>query len=359
MDRLNALFALDRAAYHAVYAPDAAAEIARRVMVPAPPQTKATLRAHPKLLANVDVLFSGWGAPRIDAEFLAAAPRLKAIFYGAGAINGWCTPAVWARGIAVTTANDANAIPVAEYTLATTLFSLKHGWRLAGDRGGPKRFEIRPEVPGNYGAVVGLVGMGTIARLVVKMLAPFGVRVITHDPFLAPEEAVRLGVTSVGLADLFALADVVSLHAPELANTRGMVTGALLRSMRPGATFINTSRGALVREGDLAAVLRDRPDLQAVLDVTEQEPLPPSSPLIGLENLVLTPHIAGSQGRECQRMGQHMVDELDRYLAGRPLLWQVRPAALDGSVHQSTLAPQASDDRRVFRPLVAPAALGA
>jgi phosphoglycerate dehydrogenase-like enzyme len=113
-----------------------------------------------------------------------------------------------------------------------------------------------------------------------------------------------------------------------------MITAELLNSMKKGATFINTARGHVVRENELIQVLEDRPDLQAVLDVTEQEPLPLSSPLNALPNVVLTPHIAGSQGRECQRMGQYMVDELDRYLAGSPLLWQVKAGALAHSVHQ-------------------------
>ena len=338
MDRPRALFILDRDAYDAVYAPAAAAEVGRRVTLVAPPQTKRSIAARPQLLADVDVIFSGWGAPTMDAAFLAAAPRLAAVFYGAGAINGWCTPAVWDRDIVVTTANDANAIPVAEFTVATALFALKAGFRLAADSGVPKQFQVRTDVPGNYRTTIGLVGMGTIARLVVRLVAPFGMRVVTFDPHLSAEAAASLGVTPVGLAELFATSDVVSLHAPELPSTRGMVTGALVRSLRPGGVFINTSRGSLVREAELAAALRDRPDLHAVLDVTDREPLPASSPLHSLGNLTLTPHIAGSQGRECQRMGQYMVDELDRYLAGRPLRHQVRPERLNGSVHQLAAA---------------------
>ena len=90
----------------------------------------------------------------------------------------------------------------------------------------------------------------------------------------------------------------------------------------------------VVNEEDLIKVLQERPDLQAVLDVTQQEPPPPSSPLHKLRNVILTPHIAGSNGRECQRMGQYMVDELDRYLSGSPLLWEVRASELAHSVHE-------------------------
>ncbi|MGC4033459.1 MAG: hydroxyacid dehydrogenase [Tepidisphaeraceae bacterium] len=286
-----------------------------------------------ELLRDVEVIFSGWGCPKIDAAFLDHAPNLQAIFYAAGAVSGWATPTIWERGIVVTTANQANAIPVAEYTVATTLFSLKNGWRLAR-RNAHRGFEIRPDVAGAYRSVVGLVGMGTIARLVVNLLASYDLRAITYDPYLSQEEALRLGVESVSLERLFSESDVISLHAPDLPNTWDLVNGPLLASMKPNATLINTSRGRVVNEEALIQVLQERPDLFAVLDVTQQEPLPAESPLNHLANVVLTPHIAGSQGRECQRMGQYMVEELDRFINGRPLQWAIRPEALAHSVHQ-------------------------
>ncbi|MGC4030969.1 MAG: hydroxyacid dehydrogenase [Tepidisphaeraceae bacterium] len=334
MECPNGLFVLGRDAYEVVYAPTAAAEIAERVNIIAPPQTEVSIAENPELLADIDFIFSGWGCPKMDSVFLNHAPNLKAVFYAAGAISGWATQAVWDRGVLVTTANHANAIPVAEFTVATTLFSLKHGWQLACKRKPHKGFEIRPGVPGVYKSVVGLVGMGTIARLVVNLLASYDVKVLTYDPYLSAEEALRLGVENVSLEQLFAESDVVSLHAPDLPSTKHMINGRLLSTLRQGATFINTARGSVVCESELIQVLTARPDLQAVLDVTQKEPLPIDSPLNTLANVVLTPHIAGSQGRECQRMGQYMVDELDRYLAGRPLQWAVQPAAVANSVHQ-------------------------
>src|SRR5439155_15284758 len=112
--------------------------------------------------------------------------------------------------------------------------------------------------------------------------------------------------------------------APVVPETVGMITGALVDSMWPGATLINTARGVIVREAEMVEVLSRRPDLQAVLDVSDPvEPPAADSPLYALENVVLTPHIAGSAGPECRRMGRYMVEELRRYLAGEPLKWQV------------------------------------
>ena len=162
-----------------------------------------------------------------------------------------------------------------------------------------------------------------IGRLVRERLRPFDLKVLAYDPFIKPEDAAALGVTLVPLDVLFRKCDVVSLHTPWLKETEGLITGALLASMKPGATFINTARGAVVREAEMVEVLQQRPDLSAVLDVTDPEPPVANSPLYTLPNVLLTPHIAGSMARECRRMGRYMVEELDRFLTGRPLAWKI------------------------------------
>jgi phosphoglycerate dehydrogenase-like enzyme len=125
------------------------------------------------------------------------------------------------------------------------------------------------------------------------------------------------------LEDIFRRSDVVSLHTPWLKETEGMVTGAHFELMKSGAVFINTARGAVVRENEMTEVLSRRPDLTAVLDVTNPEPPEKESLLYTLPNVVLTPHIAGSMDGECRRMGSYMLEELKRYLNGEPLLWTV------------------------------------
>ena len=162
-----------------------------------------------------------------------------------------------------------------------------------------------------------------IGQLVCERLRPFDVQIIAYDPFIAEADAARLGVKLVTLAELFAQADVVSVHTPWLPETVGLITGALLGSMKPNSTFINTSRGAIVREDELIATLKSRPDLWAILDVTWPEPPEAGSPLYSLPNIIVTPHIAGSLAQECWRMGQYMVDELTLYLAGKPLKWEI------------------------------------
>jgi phosphoglycerate dehydrogenase-like enzyme len=133
-----------------------------------------------------------------------------------------------------------------------------------------------------------------------------------------------LGVKLTSLDDLFRLAQVVSLHTPWLPETEGLITGRHFRLMPPHSAFINTARGAVVREAEMIEVLRERPDITAVLDVTHPEPPQAESPLYTLPNVLLTPHIAGAMGGECRRLGESVLGELRRYLEGKPLVHQVR-----------------------------------
>jgi len=318
-----ALFILDARAFDRIYGAEGHAEVARRTALLADPLTRDAAKARPELLRAAEVIFSGWGAPVMDAAFLAGAPRLRAVFYGAGSIRYFATEALWARDIAVTSAQAVNAIPVSEYTLATILFSLKRGWQHALlARRGPEGFKRLP-MPGGFRSRVGLVSLGAIGRLVAERLRPFDVEIIAHDPFVTAAQAAQLGVRLASLPEVFAESDVVSLHSPWLKETEGMITGDLVDVLKPGATLINTARGALVREDELAAVLARRPDLTAVLDVTWPEPPAAGSPLYTLPNVVLTPHIAGSMDRECRRLGQAMIDEFDRWQRGEPLKWRI------------------------------------
>lgn len=155
------------------------------------------------------------------------------------------------------------------------------------------------------------------------LLKQFDLHVFAYDPFITPEEADKLGVSLKPLDALFQTCNVISLHTPRLKETEGMITGDHFRSMKPGAIFINTARGAVVRENEMMKVLKERTDIFAVLDVTHPEPPVPGSPLYTLPNVVLTPHIAGSMNAECRRMGRFIIQELDRFLSGSPLQWRV------------------------------------
>ncbi|MBR7678476.1 hydroxyacid dehydrogenase, partial [Streptomyces daliensis] len=261
-----------------------------------------------------------------DAAALAAAPGLRAVAHTAGTVRHHVTDACWERGIEVSSAAAANALPVAEYTLAMILLANKRVLETArGYRASRARAEWLargPEV-GNYRRTVGILSASLIGRRVIELLRPHDLEVLLYDPYVEAEEAAALGVRAVGLPELFAACDVVSVHTPLLPSTRGLVSRELLALMRPDATLVNTARGAVVDQGALTdAVLAGR--VRAVLDVTEPEVLPPGHPLWECENVLLTPHLAGSQGNELRRLADLTVSEVARWASGEGFAHPVR-----------------------------------
>jgi phosphoglycerate dehydrogenase-like enzyme len=268
----------------------------------------------------VEVILGGWGMPVLDRDFLAGAPALRAVFYGAGSVRGFMTEAAWERGLVVTTAAQANSETTAEFCLSLVIFSLKHGWHFIRDpRAAWSELSARNNVPGLYGSRIGLVSFGRVARRLAVLLRQLPVEVVCWDPVQPREELQRYGVTPCSLEEIFATSHVVSLHTPLLPETEDFIGARLLGTLQSGATLVNTSRGAVVDERALIEILRAREDLTAVLDVTRDEPPAGDSPLFSLPNVVMTPHIAGCNGPECRRLGSSSVDELMRYVQGKPL----------------------------------------
>ncbi|HSI08572.1 MAG: hydroxyacid dehydrogenase [Rariglobus sp.] len=317
------LIILEPSAFERIYGSEHLEAIAQRMHLLAKPMSREEALKHPGLLAQADVIFSGWGAPKMDVAFLAAAPRLKAVFYGAGSIRYFTSDEFWTREIVVSSAYAMNAVPVAEYTLATILLSLKNYWYHAVEIKRLGRLTERVPCAGAYGSKVGLISLGMIGRMVRDRLRAFDVEVLAYDPYVTPDEADRLGVELVSLDDIFRHCDVVSLHTPWLKETEGMIRGRHFELMKTRATFINTARGAVIRESELCEVLQRRTDLTALLDVVWPEPPATDSPLFSLPNVILTPHIAGSRDRECRRMGRLMIEEFDRWNRGEKLQWAI------------------------------------
>lgn len=275
-------------------------------------------------LEDVEVLLSGWKMRALDKTLLDAMPKLKAVFYGAGSIRYISTPEFWSRDIVISSSYAMNGVPVSEYTMSTILLSLKHFWKYSSmaKMGHGWGDAMRP-APGAFGTKVGLVSCGMIARKTIELLKPFDLEISVYCPFLTASDAAELGVKRASLEALFSESDVVSLHTPNLEATRGMIGAEHFSAMKEGATFINTSRGLVIRENEMIEVAKNRPEIYFVLDVTSPEPPNKDSSLLTLPNVVLTPHIAGSMGREIERMGALVLSEVKHYLSGEPLEWAI------------------------------------
>ncbi|SFM14026.1 Phosphoglycerate dehydrogenase [Gracilibacillus orientalis] len=316
---------MNQAPFELVYPEKLRKEIAELSDIYRPPMTNQQIQQDLSVLDEVEVIFSGWGGPKLDQSLLDEAPNLKAFFYAAGSVKSIATDAAWDRGILITNAVKANAVPVAEFTLSQILFCLKKGWTFTRSIRNTKQFPGKPfDIPGTFGSTVGIVSFSTVGKIVCELLKPFDIKVIGYDPYIKDREAEKLGVELCSLDEVFKKSDVVSLHTPLLDETIGMIGKEHFSQMLPNSSFINTSRGAIVRESEMIEVLQDRSDITAVLDVTFPEPPNQDSPLYYLENMVLTPHLAGSEGKECERMGYYMLEEFKRYLIGVPLQWQVK-----------------------------------
>ncbi|MBQ6823859.1 MAG: hydroxyacid dehydrogenase [Clostridia bacterium] len=285
--------------------------------------TKEDLLAAPQRFAEVETVFSTWGMPAMtEEEIRRCLPRLKAVFYGAGSVQSFARPFL-ACGVRIFSAWAANAVPVAEYTVAQIILANKGFFKTMRYSDKTTAKELFSHYPGNYEVKIGIIGAGMIGTMVIERLKSYDLQVLVFDPFLSEEKAAKLEVEKTSLERLFAECSVVSNHLANNEQTQGILHGRLFETMLPYATFINTGRGAQVVEEELIATLTARPDLTAILDVTHPEPPLEGSPLYTLPNCILTPHIAGSSGREVARMGQYMKEEYERFCQGVPCLYEV------------------------------------
>ncbi|MER5974663.1 hydroxyacid dehydrogenase [Streptomyces sp. NPDC002055] len=300
----------------------ATVELEPDLIAPDPPAPYA-----PDALARTEILLTGWGTPPLDATALDRAPRLRAVVHAAGSVKQHLSPEVWERGIAVSSAADANAAPVADFTCAAITLAAKRALSSAA------RYETgRPSLADRQGAdgrTIGIIGASRIGRLVIARLAAHDAefRILLTDPYLSTADAQALGTELVSPDELCRRSSIVSIHAPQLPETHHLLNAHRLSLIPDGGTVINTARGSLV---DTDALTRECATgrLDACLDVTDPDPLPAGHPLLALRNVLVTPHIAGAQGSEVRRLGAYAVAEVERLVHGRPLLGRVTAADL-------------------------------
>lgn len=286
------------------------------------------LEANPEKFKDVEYVFSTWSMPggsEPKDDFGRFMPNLKALFYAAGSVR-YFAESYFKRNVRIFSAYAANAIPVAEYSVAQILLANK-GFYQSSILAKAGKYEEAHKVSlahaGNYDAKIGIIGAGMIGKRVIELLKPYRLNILVHDIFMSEERAKEMGVTKVDLDTLFSQCDVISNHLANVPATVGILTKELFAKMKPNSTFINTGRGQQTDEDGMLEVLEAREDLCAVLDVTIEEPPKENSKFYTLPNVFLTPHIAGSQSNEVQRMSELIVDELERFLKGEKCLYEI------------------------------------
>lgn len=280
-------------------------------------------------LAQARFLITGWGCPMLTPEVLDRMPRLELIAHAAGTVKHHVPAEAWRRGIAVSSAADANAEPVAQYTYAMVVLAGKRALSGAG------RYAQQGQWPSEdwrgaaslVGKTVGIVGASRIGRRVLRLLEGHGLELLLSDPYCDDAAAAAMGARLVDLDELCRRSDIVSIHAPQLPQTRHLIDARRLDLMVDDAVLINTSRGSLVDTEALTQRCKGG-RLDAILDVTDPEPLPAQHPLLRLTNVLVTPHVAGAQGREVMALGEYAVAEVARFYTGEDLGGAVSEADL-------------------------------
>ena len=274
----------------------------------------------PEELARLIPGFEGCiaGLDRFDRAVIEAAGRLRVIArYGVG-VDNVDLAAARERGIQVTNTPGANSDSVAELAVGLMLALARSIPR--ADRATKAGDWPRMHGLSISGKVVGLVGFGAIGRLVAAKLSGFGCNLLAHDPYASSEAAALAGVRLVGLDELAASADFVSLHCPLTEQTRGLVNAAFIARMKPGAFLVNTARGDLVDEAALLEGLQSGKLRGAALDVYAQQPPDPGNPLLALPQVIVTPHMGAHADSATNGMGWGALQNCLAVLRGEPAL---------------------------------------
>lgn len=285
-----------------------------------------------ELFSRTRFLFSTWGMPILtEEEIRRFFPSLEAVFYAAGSVQSFARPFLHC-GVKVFSAWAANAVPVAEYTVSQIILANK-GFYQATRRMKSGEYDKAhtycASFPGSYDTHVGILGAGMIGSAVLERLKEYRLSTWVYDPFVSDEKLAGLGAKRASLEEIFSQCQVISNHIANLPTTQKILRYEHFSRMHPNAVFLNTGRGAQVVEEDLIQALNEEPSRTAVLDVTDPEPPIDESPLWNMENVFLTPHLAGSWGQEVTRMGTYMAEEFSRFIANKPLRWEVTEKLLE------------------------------
>lgn len=280
----------------------------------------------PDLADSYDVLVTSWSTQKFAPQAVIG-ERLRLAVHTAGTIRGLFPASVLEQGLRVAQGGSAPmAVPVAELSLTLTLALLRNlHWmdrRLQATRDWAAS-GLGQLTRGIRGQSIGIVGLSRTGREYASMVTGLGVeRVRAFDPFATEEDAAALGVELVDLGELCASSDVLAIHAPVTDATRHMLDARMIGRMRDGAIVVNTARSAVIdMEALTAELVAGR--LSAGLDVFDIEPLAADSPLYGLDNVLITPHVAGGTVEARFAQGAGVAEEITAFLAGEPMRYEV------------------------------------
>lgn len=276
-----------------------------------------------ELVKDANIIITSWGSPRLTGDIISVAPDLELVVHAAGSIKSVVSEELWDANVRVTGSAAVLGKGVAETTLGLAITSMKYVYPLNETIKNGQWSEEKHKVREFYNCTVGVVSAGFVGRHFIKLLQNFDVDVLLYDPYVTQEEAKAMGAEKVELNDLLKRSDVVSLHAPSIPATDRMLNKETMKLMKDNAVLINTARGSLIDEADLAEELK-KGRFFACIDVTNPEPPAVDHPFRGLPNVIMTPHIAGLVTTGLIRIGRFAVEEIEKYLNNEPMVGEVK-----------------------------------
>lgn len=277
-------------------------------------------------IGDSEVYMSCWGSPRLSKKILDAAPNLRLLAHLGGTVVPFVSKEMWQRGIKVISGNELLAQSTAEGALSYILaaqrdipgFSINLKEKRLWKKSDAQTFSL-------IGKTIGIVSYGAVAKNLIKMLQPFRVRILVYDIIPLPEEEKqRLGMEQVSLETLFSISDIISVHTPLTPSTHHLIGKDLFEKIKPGALFVNTSRGEVIDQGALERVLENG-KIRAMLDVYEKEPPSPECRLYSLPNIMMMPHMAGPTSDFRLHIAATLICECHGYIdLGTPLTHEIK-----------------------------------
>lgn len=274
-----------------------------------------------QLAADADVLMTGWGHPTVDAAMLAGT-NIRLLAHTGGSVADYADPSLYEAGIRVISGNELYAESVAEGVLAYMLMALRRLPESAEEvRCGGWALPFSTE--GLLDQTVGIIGMGAVSKKLIPLLQSFRVKLKLYSSHAIDADYLQaLGAVQTSLEDIFSTCKIVSLHSALTEATRGMITKAHFDLLQDGAIFLNTARGAIVREEEMIEALKEN-RFRAVLDVYCQEPLAQEDPLRSLPNVYPIPHKAGPTADRRPLVVMALAEDILRFFRGEPLRYEI------------------------------------
>lgn len=275
------------------------------------------------LIKDADAVVTSWGNSPIDEKCLELCPNLKLLVHAAGSVKPVVSEALWKKGVRVTASANVLSMGVSETALGFTIAASKNFFAHNENLHNGGWAEGKENIRELYDLTVGVIGGGWAGRHYIELMQAFDVDILLYDPFISEEKAEAMGAKKASLEEVLKESDIISIHAPQIPETYHMFNADTLKLMKKDAVLINTARGTIIDENALYEHMKAGNLKYACLDVTDPEPPAVDNPLRTLKNCIMTPHLAGLANNGLKKIGQHVCEEIESFIADSSLSTEV------------------------------------